>query len=140
MEGSFKRDVANLLRNHLSLCYSFCFFSSAHRVLTFQGGNMSQLRSIHPVLEDYRIRECDAFRQHCGQDNALVATRYSGYLILHDCGCGTIQPLLRNDNVDLKDWPKYGTYVQDYPVFREAARTAGYSIRSCRHQGSDCLR
>lgn len=89
--------------------------------MQFRAGN-------HNVLENCRLRNLAAFEEHCGQDDALIATQYPDHFVLHHRDCRIIQKLLRDHNVDLKDWPKYGTYVQDFPTFQNAAGAAHMEI------------
>lgn len=79
-------------------------------------------------LDNYRLRDRAAFQKHCSQDDALIATRYPDRFVLHHRGCRFMQNLLRDNNVDLIYWPKYGLYGQDYSTFRHAAVAAGMEI------------
>lgn len=91
------------------------------------------------ALENYRLADRAAFQHHCRQNDAFIATQYPDHFVLHHRDCRFMQNLLRDSNVELKDWPKYGLREQDYLAFRNAAKAAGMEISlSC--PSLDCKR
>ena len=77
-------------------------------------------------LEGYRLQDLQTFQLHCRQDDALVAglrTEGNG-LVVHRSHCTFLQKTIALNDTDLTKWPKFGTFLQDFPTFRDLALAA----------------